>query len=445
MRFHGLLDDDMGTLICQDEQFVFSFHNINRIFDFLLSIKMKPIIELGFMPSTLSSGGDIVFHYKGNITPPKKASDWALLMTRLAVHWVERYGIEEVAQWPIEVWNEPNLPAFWKGDQAAYFALYKTTWQAFKAVSPRLQVGGPATAQSAWLPEFDAFCQANHCAPDFLSTHYYPTDAFGEIGADTATQLQHAPPGVMRERATEARKVAGNRPLYYTEWNITSNPRDALHDGAFCAALAVKLTMSVDDLVDAWSWWVFSDIFEENYMPSQPFHGGVGLMNLYGIPKPVFRGFELLQRLGTGRWTVDGSHDTVTCWAGDGQEGSEREREGYEGSAASPIPSAILWVNVAMPHHAIASESVRLSIPHQGSRRVKAAFVTRIDESHANPRASWQALGSPDDLSPAEVERLQAASQLAEEALSVPADDAQTWVELVLPPQSLALVRLEWS
>ena len=136
-------------------------------------------------------------------------------MTQLAEHWVERYGIKEVSQWPIEVWNEPNLSMFWKGDQAAYLALYEATWQALKAVSPRFHVGGPATAQNAWLPEFDAFCRAHHCAPDFLSTHYYPTDAFGEIGADTATQLQHAPPGVMRKRAAEARKIAGDRPLYY--------------------------------------------------------------------------------------------------------------------------------------------------------------------------------------------------------------------------------------
>ncbi|MES2363280.1 MAG: beta-xylosidase [Pseudomonadota bacterium] len=319
VRFHGLLDDDMGTLICQDNQFVFSFFNIDRIFDFLLSIGMKPIVELGFMPATLSSGGDTVFHYRGNITPPAKPDDWALLIHKLASHWVDRYGETEVAQWPIEVWNEPNLPAFWKADQAAYFALYQTTWQAIKKVSARLQVGGPATAQNAWLQEFDAFCLANACPPDFFSTHYYPTDAFGQIGADTITQLEHAPADVMRQRAIEARSVAGKRPLYYTEWNITSNPRDDMHDGSFCAALAVKLSMSVDDMVDAWSWWVFSDIFEENYFPSAPYHGGFGLMNLYGVPKPVYRGFELMKRLGRRHWPVEGEHSTVACWAGCGE------------------------------------------------------------------------------------------------------------------------------
>src|ERR1700737_630950 len=57
VRFHGILCDDMGTLICQSEQLLYSFFNTDQIFDFLLSISMKPIVELSFMPSTLSSGG----------------------------------------------------------------------------------------------------------------------------------------------------------------------------------------------------------------------------------------------------------------------------------------------------------------------------------------------------------------------------------------------------
>jgi hypothetical protein len=118
---------------------------------------------------------------------------------------VERYGVDEVAQWPLEVWNEPNLVAFWTGGQAKYFELYQATWNAVKALSPRLQVGGPATAANGWLDDFNRFCEANGCRADFISTHYYPTDAFGAIDSDTVSQLAHAPPGVLRERAREAR------------------------------------------------------------------------------------------------------------------------------------------------------------------------------------------------------------------------------------------------
>src|SRR5450755_3558986 len=90
VRFHGILGDDMGTLIRQSAEPLYSFFNTDRIFDFLLSIGMKPVVELSFMPRTLSSGGNTVFHYQGNITPPKDYAQWGELIRRVAGHWVER-------------------------------------------------------------------------------------------------------------------------------------------------------------------------------------------------------------------------------------------------------------------------------------------------------------------------------------------------------------------
>lgn len=430
VRFHGLLCDDMGTLICQDDQFLFSFFNIDRVFDFLLSIGMKPLVELSFMPGTLSSDGNSVFHYRANVTPPKRMEDWTLLMTRLVGHWVDRYGIDEVAQWPLEVWNEPNLVMFWTGGQARYFELYRATWQALKAISPRLQVGGPATAANGWLPEFNAFCDANDCAPDFISTHYYPTDSFGEIGADTVTQLEHASVDVMRERALEARTAAGAKPLYYTEWNITSNPRDPMHDGPFCAALAAKFLLGVDDVVDCFSWWVFSDIFEENYFPSVPFHGGFGLLNLYGVAKPVYRGFELVNQLGTRQWPVTLTHPTVSAWVGAHDDHTS---------------TAVLLINVAMPRHDIATEVVEVQLTGGLGRKPRVALLSRVDDSHANARAAWDAMGSPEYPLPYQVDALHAASVVVPEALPIFSDQTGTRFSLALPPNAMALVRVEWE
>jgi xylan 1,4-beta-xylosidase len=430
VRFHGLLCDDMGTLVNQDNEFLFSFFNIDRVFDFLLSIGMKPLVELSFMPATLSSDGNSVFHYRANITPPKRMADWQLLMTRLVGHWVERYGVDEVAQWPLEVWNEPNLVAFWTGGQAKYFELFKATWTAVKAISPRLQVGGPATAANAWLDEFSAFCAANGCPPDFISTHYYPTDAFGSVDSDTVSQLADAPLSVMRDRAREARASAGTKPLYYTEWNITSNPRDPLHDGPFCAALATHFLLGVDDLVDAYSWWVFTDIFEENYFPSLPYHGGFGLLNLYGVPKPVHRGFQLLDQLGTRRWTIEDSHLTVKAHVGAPDD---------EGA------TSVLLLNVAMPRHAIATELVTIRLTGLKGRKPRAALLSRIDDTHANPQAEWLRMGSPEYPHPRQVEALELAATVTPERIEVLGDGSDARFTLPLPANAMALVRIEWE
>ena len=430
VRFHGLLSDDMGTLVNQDHQYLFSFFNIDRVFDFLLSIGMKPLVELSFMPATLSSDGNSVFHYRANVTPPRRMEDWQLLMTRLVGHWVERYGIDEVAQWPLEVWNEPNLVAFWTGGQAKYFELFKATWTAVKAISPRLQVGGPATAGNAWLPEFDAFCSANACPPDFLSTHYYPTDAFGSIDTDTLSQLADAPLGVMRDRAHEARAVAAARPLYYTEWNITSNPRDPMHDGAFCAALAAHFMLSVDDVADGFSWWAFTDIFEENYFPSIPYHGGFGLLNLYGVPKPVYRAFQMLDQLGTRRWATPDVHPTLRR---------------HVGAPDDDATTTVLLLNIAMPRHPIATELASVTLQGLKGRRPRAAFLSRIDAAHANPQAEWLRMGSQEYPHPHQVDALELASTVTPERLEIAGDGTRATFTLPLPANAMALVRIEWE
>lgn len=46
------------------------------------------------------------------------------------------------------------------------------------------------------------------------------------------------------------------------------------------------------------SYWVFTDIFEENGPPPTPFHGGFGLLTFQGIKKPAYFAYQFLNRLG---------------------------------------------------------------------------------------------------------------------------------------------------
>ncbi|MEO8154135.1 MAG: hypothetical protein ABI605_13775 [Rhizobacter sp.] len=430
VRFHGILDDEMGTLICQNDQPLYSFFNTDRIFDFLLSIGMKPVVELSFMPRMLSSGGDIVFHYQGNVTPPKSMDAWAELIHRLVSHWVERYGLDEVSCWPFECWNEPNLKAFWTGDQATYFELYRVTAAAIKRVDERLQVGGPASAGNAWLADFTGFCDKAKAPFDFISTHFYPTDPFGAIDADTITQLEHSPRDVMRERAIEARAVAGKLPLYYTEWSISSNPRDSFHDSSFAAAFAVRIVMSVDAIVDGYSYWTFSDIFEENYFPSMPFHGGFGMMNLYGVPKPIYRALQMLRAMGDKQANVEGEHATVAVWVGSHAEGT--------------ATSSAVLINQALPRHPVGPEHVTLRLAHRAGSAVRAVTVSRIDADHANPERAWQEMGAPNYLLPSQVAALIEASQPIAESIPFQEADGVVSIELTLAPQSVNQVCIEW-
>src|SRR6516165_3904153 len=50
VRFHGLLCDDVGTFVRYHKRTACSFFNADLVVDFLLSIGMKPFVELSFMP-----------------------------------------------------------------------------------------------------------------------------------------------------------------------------------------------------------------------------------------------------------------------------------------------------------------------------------------------------------------------------------------------------------
>ena len=426
VRFHALLSDDMGTLICEKEQLLYSFFNADRIIDFLLSIGMRPFVELSFMPQTLASGNTTGFRYQANVTPPKDFDKWATLIQKLTAHWVERYGIVEVRSWFFEVWNEPNLQAFWPAPQEEYFKLYRYTVNAIKSVDGSLKVGGPATANNQWIVEFLDRCKKNSLSVDFVSTHHYPTDAFGTPGADTITQLQHMPRGMMKEQASKARAESGDLPLYYTEWNISSNPRDPLHDGAFAAAFVTKIVMEARDLVQGYSFWTFSDIFEENYFPSVPFHGGFGLLNLYGIAKPAYRAFQLLHRSGTELLEFEGAHATVDAWV-------VRKNDA----------AMIIISNLAMPRQPIQTELINLKL--SGALTPRRAWIERIDDDHANPRRLWQTMGEPEYLSAWQVEQLETASILRKESQLWTYKQGNIDLAVALPPQSVAAITIEFT
>ena len=424
VRFHALLSDELGTLTCQDEKLLYSFFNADRIIDFLLSIGMRPFVELSFMPETLASGRTTVFSYRGNVTPPQDYDQWATLIQTITRHWVDRYGAPEVREWFFEVWNEPNLKAFWTGTRDEYFHLYRRTAEAIKAVDRSLKVGGPATANNGWLQEFLDFCATNLVPVDFVSTHHYPTDAFGQPGADTVTQLEHAPREIMRQQVAKSRDEARGLPLYYTEWNISSNPRDPMHDEPFAAAFITRIVMQARGLAQGYSFWTFSDIFNENYFPSVPFHGGFGILNLHGIAKPAYRAFQLLHRLGTEFMEVHGAHETVDAWVV------------RKGGAVT-----IILTNLAMPRHHVQTELVNLRL--SGASTPHAAFIERIDEEHCNPRKLWHAMGEPEYLSSLQVSQLEDASVLTKDAQPLRCDRGDIELQVDLPPQSVASITIE--
>jgi xylan 1,4-beta-xylosidase len=305
IRMHGLLTDDMGVYF-EDKagNSVYNWQYIDKLFDFLLSIQMKPFVELGFMPGALASGSKTLFWWRGNVTPPKDYNKWFYLIKNLVLHFKERYGDDEVKTWYFEVWNEPNLKdAFFTGDQAEYFKLYNYTAKAIKEVSSEYRVGGPATAGNAWIPEFINYCYSNKVPVDFVSTHTYGVkQGYLDENGNAGTVLSQDPNSVSGEIIHSREQIKTSAlpglELHYTEWSASYTPADPIHDSYHSASYILDKLKKAGTAPNSMSYWVFTDIFEEAGPRTTPFHGGFGLLNYQGIKKPAFYSYQFLNRLG---------------------------------------------------------------------------------------------------------------------------------------------------
>lgn len=434
VRFHGLFDDDMSVCI---ENFDFSgkslgitynFVNIDNVIDFLLSIDMKPFLELGFMPSCLASGDGRVFAYGGNNSMPKSDKAWEELISRFVEHIIDRYGKTEVESWFFEVWNEPNLPLFFSGTQEDYFHLYQITTETAKKIDQNLKFGGPSTSFNSWIPEMVEFCESNNIPLDFLSTHHYPTDdPLWQSGLDideffkkTGGKETVYHRGILKEMTSRTKKQAQGYPLYYTEWNVSAMLGDKIHDEPYAAAMVAKTLADNDGLVDGYSFWTFSDIFEEQSQKPGVFHGGFGLQTVDGIEKPVYRIFEIFHELGSKRIEVQGN-DQGTAEVLAVQKDHDLQ---------------ILAYNHNVPSEEIKTEEIEVDLEANKSFEAK---IERIDENHANPIKKWNEMGKPVYIKQPEIAELRKSSELKDEKLNI--NDGK--LSLEMPPHSCAFVTIK--
>lgn len=425
VRFHGILSDDLYTVQKPYDRLEYCFFNIDRIYDFLLSVGIRPYVELSFMPSALAAGTQTVFTNRANVTPPADWQLWEDLVRQLAEHLIDRYGTEEVRHWYFEVWNEPNRPQFWSGTQGDYFTLYRHTAEALKAVDSELRIGGPATSANGWIEEFLDFCQSEGLPVDFVSTHHYPNDGHAPAVHETVEQLAQSRRGVLREYALENYRRARGLPVHVTEWNCATDDRLSLHDEPYTAAFLVKSVMEAQGLVENYSFWTFSDLFAETAFPTLPFHGGFGLLNLYGVPKPSYRAFQLLHHVGQELLPAEITHPTVDGWV-----------------VRKPHSETVLLTNHALPRHEIKTAQVQIELLHSPPPHV--VFIERIDHDHANPKRYWQASQEPVYLTPEEVGHLHVASQLVKEPCPWDYEQGRVRMNVALPPHAVAAVTLEY-
>ena len=308
IRFHGLFHDEMGIVNRDNDGTLFyNFQYVDLLFDSLLDIGIRPVVELGLMPGELRSGDNTVFWWKMYNTPPKDFGEWGSVVEAFVRHVTARYGKAEIDKWFFEVWNEPDLDSFFRSDDRMndYFKIYESAARAVKKVDVDYKVGGPATAGLRWIPEFIEFCRKGNVPIDFISGHYYCLK--GDFDADGKVRLvmnEHSYLSGMINKTGKACREEGY-PLLMTEWSSSYSSRDTVHDSYFSAPFVLEIIKQCEGNADMLSYWTYTDIFEEVGIGQTPFHGGFGLINLQSLKKPVFHSYRMLAELGDEELACD--------------------------------------------------------------------------------------------------------------------------------------------
>jgi xylan 1,4-beta-xylosidase len=415
VRAHAILHDDNQVVTrVEDGSLAFDFTVVDDLYDQILALGIRPVVELGFMPAAIARDPEqTVFEYRGIISPPRDWNEWNATVGALGSHLVARYGVDEVSQWGFEVWNEPNLEVFWTGTQDDYLRLYEEAARALKAVDARLTVGGPSTAASEWIEALAAYAE-KHALPLELATSH----TYGNLPLDFR--------GVLEDHGF------GDADILWTEWGVGSTHFGPIHDGVAGAPFVLSGMKSAQGRLTALAYWVVSDHFEELGRPPRLFHDGFGLLTLGNLRKPRYWALHLAAHQGDhvlpSEVTGDGADVLVSAWA-------TRHDEG--------MVDVLVWngtVNADLLHgdpRLARDVTVTLSGLTDTSYAVELA---RIDEQHSNISSSASGADWPDQ---AEWQTLRAADHLHTEDMADLTPTAGTGsVTVTVPQPGVVRVRL---
>lgn len=382
VRAHGILMDILGSYReAADGKAVYDWSRVDVIYDNLLADGLRPFVELSFMPSALAANPrQTIFEYKAITSPPRDYRKWADFVGAFARHLIERYGREEVATWPFEVWNEPDLSvpfagSLWRGTQEDYYRLYDLSAQAVKAADARIRVGGPAAAKVESVEPFLKHIASSNPAGsgraplDFLSVH-----VFGGLPLDFNGILE--------------RYGFHGLPVYYTAWGLTSQVGALENDLPYGAAWVAGSVIQAADKVAMISYWTGSDYFEEHGAPRQILHGGLGLLGIDGLRKPRYWAFYMLHQLDGPKIALQGGGDgfgglvqACAVKSDDGRVKIVVSNAARESSQAGGNPELDREV------------TLKVSGLAPGTKYQLRHF--RVDNTHTNIHAQWISMGKP--------------------------------------------------
>ncbi len=447
---------------------IYDWTLLDAIFDTYLQRGVRPYAQIGFMPRDLSIRPDPYQHswtpsaryeqiYTGWAYPPKDYGKWTELVYQWVKHCVERYGRSEVESWYWQTWNEANI-GYWRGTPAEFRKLHDHAVDGVLRALPTARVGGPDTAGhgGAFMREFLEHCLrgTNHASGrvgtrlDFVSFHAKGSPVFtnGHVRMGIAQQLRTIDEGF---RLVGSYPELKRTPIIIGESDpegcaACQGPQLGYRNGTMYSSYTAASFARKHDLADRHGvnfegalTWAFE--FED-----QPWFAGFRALASNGVDLPVLNVFRLFSRL-TGQ-RVEARSDAAVPLERILRDGvRDRPDVGVLAGLDGTRLGILLWHyhddDLPGPDAAVHLEVSGLP----GADRATRIRQFRVDRDHGNAYTLWQRMGSPQPPTPAQIEELGKAGQLAEIPAPEPSrrQGNRASLELALPRQAVTLLVME--
>ena len=447
---------------------------VDRIFDTFIERKMKPLVEIGFMPEALSVKPQPYRHdwgiekpyssiYTGWAHPPRDYKKWAELVYQWVRHTVEKYGRTEVESWYWELWNEPDI-GYWQGTPEEYHKLYDFTADAVKRALPTAKIGGPhvtgpnGARTQQYLRNFLEHCLrgTNYAtgkigAPlDYIGFHAKgaPRVVEGRVRMSISNQLRAISNGFeivasFPEYRNTPIIIGESDPEGCAACSARSHPQNAYRNGTMYSSYTAAQISRTYELADLHKVNLLGSVTWAFEFEDQPYFDGFRDLATNGIDKPVLNVFRMLGQMGGRRLAVE-STGALALEAI--RDSSVRDKPDVAALATSEnrAVSVLVWNYHDDDLPAPAAE-VELTVQGLPAARTLVHHY-RIDADHSNSYEAWKKMGSPQQPSPAQYSTLEKAGNL--QLLSSPewlhTDNRRVSLKFNLPRQGVSLVRLTW-
>jgi xylan 1,4-beta-xylosidase len=416
VRGHGIFDDDVGIYHETNGQPTYTWTNLDKIFDYITSIGMDPLVEVGFMPKALASGTKTFGWYggsPGNVTLPKDWAKWSDFIYNVAKHCIDRYGVDRVRAWNWEVWNEPDLPRgdFFTGTIQDYFKLYDTTVQGLLRADAQLRVGGPSVAISGnnWISDFIDHCMASRVKLDFISWHTYPNFKADPTAIPAA---QRNVQGLLDRKKAQYPQLAIQN--YLTEWNTTYLGGESFHHemGASFVAKTIHGLFANQNGVkapDAAAFWVISELWEEWQTTADAFDVMGMVTRTHDVRKPSFLAFQMMAAMRDIELDFQGGTKDargLNGWATVSDDKKQVEVFVYDHNFVSATDSSADFVTTTVDNVTLRLTALPFAKPSVTVQRFG------VDRDHNNAYTVAKQAGNPQIPSAATWAKMEQAGQL---------------------------------